>query len=54
MNASSKAFVVFLSLLLCTAGVIVAPSEAARPDRQKPNTTPVKNHETVRRVLLQA
>lgn len=54
MNAFAKVFVVFLCLLLCMAGVIVAPGGDARTDRQKPDATPVKNHEAIRRVLLQA
>ena len=53
MNRLAKLLVVSCCFVICGAGALLAPAVVTARGWEKPNATPVKNHETARRVWME-
>ncbi len=53
MNRLAKLLVISCCFVICGAGLMFAPAVRATRGWEKPNATPVKNHETARRVWME-
>jgi hypothetical protein len=53
MSWTLKVAIILLCISLCGAGTFIASTAREKPERQKTNAIPVKNHEVVRRVWIQ-
>ena len=53
MNRVAKCVVISCCFVICGAGVIFAPGAVALRGWEKPNATPVKNHDTAPRVWME-